>query len=1143
MRMPNALPFPPLFLKREPLMLFLTLIALAGLTGESPLFAASTQAAWATNGPASSEIRKEANGFWLYVDGARSHAVVGVVYQPTEGSRHINSYTNSLGTLYEALDDERRGGRSHGARLGLLGMQAIRIYQLPVENAEDVAKVKAIFRHFYSMYQIKVLVGDWAGLNAQVNFRKPEDLTRLRQHLRRLVATYGSEPWLLGWQLGNENNYHTLDGSLGNEINLSAAEYYTFMDGLAGVVKQELGRLGLRQWVALGQGELTETEAGLIGNMKNFDAVGINCYRDNPKAFGELINLATSRFDIPIYFAEVGKATYPASPDRDQGNYLTQICAVILSHSAGRNRSGRVLGVFVHELTDQPWKRTERGEEKDAHYGILDKPAEPVLRQFLRRQHDFDAWIVPTNDAPDNLLNAAWNCLKGFYPEKYGRDYGNAMAYASRAVTLYEEAAQKQQLALSTAAPASDAASSRKFWALNTVGTGYYIIGNCWMLQAYDKMGAMPAQGPIQNARSFLGKAPALLEDDERHQALVQNGGVGVQINSVTNFLQNARDSFEHLVNEYPDARLRQTNGKYQRFDRIIQTTFPELSKPYVRPSWTNALVFTSVCLGLILLLSSGSIRSSTKGVVRSTPVMEPLMRSVFLFALASDILNLFFLMAWWIHPVRMKFFIVQPVLFWLLTCIGIAGALFYFYIWHLIWSMRKAEKIEAEDGLSVAMVTTRVVSETIDDIEDTLRRMDRVSYPHDSYLLDEENSSEAQFRCKDYNVIHFSRRGIGKYNRRRGRFQKKTKGGNLNAWLYEFGHKYEFVTFLDPDHAPHQNFLHSVLGYFRDPKVGFVQGAQIFHNRNVNWIARGAAEQNYFFSGPIQMGLCGIGVCVVNGSHSTFRVRDLLRLKGRGYAVHDADDILTSLRMHAAGQLGVYVPEIIAEGRAPHTWEEYAKQQRRWASSMFDLVLHYYIGILPRLSFKRALAYLVLGSFYMGGVAFAGLLFIPFVSVFLGNPPVNADLASFCGRFLPFLVLHYGVLLFLGQRYIVPNGSERGFWYRAGILWMAAWWEFLRAFARSIPAKEVKDREVTDKYAPVFRGALSSVCPHILLVVASVLTILWSFQNPARIETVWGSLLFLGLIIVSQGYVALRILLRPRSTDEVKSAVRGSHL
>ncbi len=377
-----------------------------------------------------------------------------------------------------------------------------------------------------------------------------------------------------------------------------------------------------------------------------------------------------------------------------------------------------------------------------------------------------------------------------------------------------------------------------------------------------------------------------------------------------------------------------------------------------------------------------------------------------------------------------------------------------------------------------MAIATTRVASEAVDSVEDTLEKMSRVDYPHDSYLLDEEDNEEAKILCQKWNVKHFSRKGNRIYNQSSGKFQTRTKGGNLNSWLYEFGNQYEFVTFLDPDHAPLPEFLDKVLGYFANPNVAFVQGPQVLYNRNANWVARGAAEQSYFFYGPVQMGLFGIGACVVNGSHSTFRISDLFALKEESYAVHDADDILTSMRIHAARKVGVYVPEVLAEGLAPDTWAEFAKQQRRWAYSMFQLLFHYYLSEFRHMPWRCRLVYLVMTSFYFRGVLFACLLLMPFVSAITGNPPVNAHVAAFCLRYFPFFVLHCGILLYLGQRFLIPNGSKRGFWYRAGFLWVAMWWDNFCAMLKGLRCRRVADRVVAAKWKPASTSPWHAVRP-----------------------------------------------------------------
>ena len=268
---------------------------------------------------------------------------------------------------------------------------------------------------------------------------------------------------------------------------------------------------------------------------------------------------------------------------------------------------------------------------------------------------------------------------------------------------------------------------------------------------------------------------------------------------------------------------------------------------------------------------------------------------------------------------------------------------------------------------------------------------MAAVTYPHDSYLLDEENNPAAKAACERAGVIHFSRRGVTKYNQPEGKFQARTKGGNLNSWLYEFGEKYDFVTFMDPDHPPHPDFLDKVLGYFENQGVAFVQGPQVLHNVSDSWIARGAAEQSWLlFTGRSRWDCSASARAWSTGSHSTFRVADLFALKGDGYAVHDADDILTSMRIHAVGKCGVYVPEVLAEGLAPDTWDEFAKQQRRWAYSIIHLLFYFYIPGLFRMPWRCKIVYLVLTSFYFRGVLFCGLLLLPFISAATGNPPVR---------------------------------------------------------------------------------------------------------------------------------------------------------
>ena len=67
---------------------------------------------------------------------------------------------------------------------------------------------------------------------------------------------------------------------------------------------------------------------------------------------------------------------------------------------------------------------------------------------------------------------------------------------------------------------------------------------------------------------------------------------------------------------------------------------------------------------------------------------------------------------------------------------------------------------------------------------------------------------------------------------RPRARSRRRSKHGNLNAWLDAHGDDYDVLRLgVDPDHVPLPNYAERLLGYFRDPDVAFVVGPQVYGN------------------------------------------------------------------------------------------------------------------------------------------------------------------------------------------------------------------------------------------------------------------------------------------------------------------------
>ena len=249
--------------------------------------------------------------------------------------------------------------------------------------------------------------------------------------------------------------------------------------------------------------------------------------------------------------------------------------------------------------------------------------------------------------------------------------------------------------------------------------------------------------------------------------------------------------------------------------------------------------------------------------------------------------------------------------------------------------------------------------------LENTLEALVALDYPHETWVLDEGDDERVKELCAKRGAFHFSRKHRPQYQTENGLFRKATKYGNYNAWLYEVGfERYEFITAFDPDHVPEPTYLLKVLGYFNDPKIGYVQAPQVYSNQNESFIARGAAEESYAFYSSIQMASYGLGYPIIVGCHNTHRMSALREVGG--FAPHDADDLLLTLLYQNRGWEGVYVPEVLARGLAPSEWHPFLNQQRRWARSLLDIKLNIAPTLVHKLSFSSRLMNVLHGVLYL---------------------------------------------------------------------------------------------------------------------------------------------------------------------------------
>jgi cellulose synthase (UDP-forming) len=385
-----------------------------------------------------------------------------------------------------------------------------------------------------------------------------------------------------------------------------------------------------------------------------------------------------------------------------------------------------------------------------------------------------------------------------------------------------------------------------------------------------------------------------------------------------------------------------------------------------------------------------------------------------------------------------------SPIIFSGLTLILIARLSIHQFQWLSLYSMRRPAPTTPKSGWKVGVATTFVgEAEPTEMLEQTIRALVSMDYPHDTWVLDEGDNDEVKSICNRLGAFHFSRRNMPQYQTESGRFQSKSKHGNYNAWLDAIGFQnYDIISGFDPDHVPRSDFLLNVIGYFEHYRIGYVQTAQAYYNQEASFIARGAAEETYAYYSCSQMTNYAMGYPIVTGCHNTHRVEALKEVGG--FATHDADDLLITLLYRTRGWQGVYVPKILARGLTPVDWQGYLAQQRRWARSVLDVKIRVYPKLARQLSLKERVVSFLHGFYYLRGLSTGIAIFLLCVMLSTrGEPTIIRELSLAKAGWL-FAVLQ--LCAFYRQRFFLDWRRECGFSWRAGLLEYAKWPYFLLA-------------------------------------------------------------------------------------------------
>lgn len=374
---------------------------------------------------------------------------------------------------------------------------------------------------------------------------------------------------------------------------------------------------------------------------------------------------------------------------------------------------------------------------------------------------------------------------------------------------------------------------------------------------------------------------------------------------------------------------------------------------------------------------------------------------------------------------------------------------------------------------------------------------------------------------------------GVG-YLTRSGRYD--AKAGNLNAALARtWG---DVIALFDIDHIPQPDYLEKTVGYFSDPTIGFVQVMPTFANSGGHgFVAQAATETSFDFYNPTSLGMDGFDSVTKMGSNSLIRRTALEGIEG--YRPGLAEDLATSIALHAAGWRSRYVAEPLAPGLAPPDLVAWFTQQFKWARGVFEVLLTDYPRLFSRLNWGGRMAYAVRTTKYLvGPVIFIHLAVIIAVLI-LGSETALATLQEYFFYLTPVVVMDMAIRHLALRRWHHPSIIIESLW-RAIIIVYTTWPIYTLAWGMAVLRIPVSFRPTPKKQAEGINPLW--LLPQLASVVLLFTTVLFSIIATSRIN----SHLWL-LYVITIGFALpqiglLRPLLRPFfTTENTKRDVRYS--
>ncbi|MCJ1978146.1 glycosyltransferase family 2 protein [Lactococcus paracarnosus] len=334
-----------------------------------------------------------------------------------------------------------------------------------------------------------------------------------------------------------------------------------------------------------------------------------------------------------------------------------------------------------------------------------------------------------------------------------------------------------------------------------------------------------------------------------------------------------------------------------------------------------------------------------------------------------------------------------------------ILSLLFYFLFWQ---KNTKEEKELAAlfPNYPTVDIFIATYNESAEILKRTIVASSKINYPDlqkvQVYILDDGDREEIALLAEELHVNYIRRDD-----------NAHAKAGNLNHGLTKS--KGELIVTLDADMIPRVDFLEKTIGYFENPKMGFIQAPQTFFNNDpyqFNLFSENNLNNDQdFFMRRIENQKDIYNSVMYIGSNAVFRRTAIDSIGGFSTGVI-TEDLATGMFIQAKGWETRFVNKNLASGLAPENFADLIKQRDRWSRGNIQVArkwsplkvkglskvqkflymdgIHYWFSGIYKMIFMLAPLWFVLLGFYSLNATFTGILIFWLPSFFASQLAFN---------------------------------------------------------------------------------------------------------------------------------------------------------